>query len=46
MYILLLGRGGAYTQDENTYAGTWAKNAGGLMREVGVIAGFFGIIIA
>ena len=24
-------RGGAYTQDKTTYAGTWPKNAGGII---------------
>jgi hypothetical protein len=33
----------AFTRDKTTYVGTWAKSAGGLMREEGVIAGFYGI---
>ena len=34
-------RGRAYRQDKNTYAGTWAKSAGGLMQEGDVIAEFY-----
>ena len=33
---------GAYMRDKNTYAGTWAKNAGEAYMQGGVIAGFYG----
>ena len=44
IYILQSERGGAYTRDKITYAGTWAKIAGGAYtRGGGVFAGFYGI---
>ena len=46
IYILQSERGGAYTRDKTTYAGTWAKIAGGgglYARGGGVFAGFYGI---
>ena len=38
-----VGEGGAYVymRDKTTYVGTSAKNAGGLVREGGTIAGFY-----
>ena len=46
IYILQSERGGAYTRDKTTYAGTWAKIAGGgLYARGGVFAGFYGTCV-